>query len=126
MNAESTTSVETDADATLTAAIERIKRLTTEADLGGGEAEKPRPVKPQAAPEPITDAFIPTEPTSFHAADLSDSEVETLVLKFLLARGDAAGREIAEQVKLPFRAGPRVAARHEERSSWSGTAGRPR
>ena len=28
--------------------------------------------------------------------------VESLVLKFLLARGDATGREIADQIKLPF------------------------
>jgi len=46
--------------------------------------------------------FFPQEPTSFREAKLADSEVESLVLKFLLARGDAAGRDIATQVKLPF------------------------
>ncbi len=46
--------------------------------------------------------FIPVEPASFRNADLSDSEVESLILKYLLARGDATGREIADQVKLPF------------------------
>ena len=45
---------------------------------------------------------MPIEPDSFRAAGLTDSEVEALILKFLLARGDAAGRDIAEQVKLPF------------------------
>ena len=44
----------------------------------------------------------PIEPASFRAAGLTDSEVEALSLKFLLARGDAAGREIADQIKLPF------------------------
>jgi predicted ATPase with chaperone activity len=46
--------------------------------------------------------FIPREPASFQKAGLADSESEALVLKFLLARGDATGREIADQVKLPF------------------------
>jgi hypothetical protein len=46
--------------------------------------------------------FIPLEPISFQEAKLSESEVESLILKFLLSRGDAAGREIADQVKLPF------------------------
>ncbi len=49
-----------------------------------------------------TNAFFPTEPTSFREAKVPESEVEALILKFLLARGDAAGRECAEQVKLPF------------------------
>lgn len=53
-----------------------------------------------AACEP--ERFVPIEPKSFRAAGLTDSEVEALVLKFLLARGDASGREIAKQVKLPF------------------------
>ena len=48
------------------------------------------------------DAFTPIEPASFHAAGLTDCEVEALALKYLLARGDAAGREIADQLKLPF------------------------
>ena len=46
--------------------------------------------------------FFPQEPASFREAKIADSEVEALVLKFLLARGDAAGRDIASQIKLPF------------------------
>ncbi len=46
--------------------------------------------------------FFPLEPTSFRDAKLADSEVESLILKYLLARGDATGRDIAEQIKLPF------------------------
>ncbi len=52
--------------------------------------------------EPVADGFAPAEPTSFLGAGLSDSEVEALVLKFLLAQGDASGRDIADQVALPF------------------------
>ena len=33
---------------------------------------------------------------------LTDSEVESLVMKYLLVKGDAPGRGMAEQVKLPF------------------------
>ncbi|MBN2022512.1 MAG: AAA family ATPase [Pirellulales bacterium] len=33
---------------------------------------------------------------------MTDTEVESLALKFLLARGDVAGRDVAEQVKMPF------------------------
>ena len=52
---------------------------------------------------PVSDEeFFPLEPASFREAKIADSEVEALVLKFLLARGDAAGRDIASQIKLPF------------------------
>ncbi|MEX0939023.1 MAG: AAA family ATPase [Pirellulales bacterium] len=47
--------------------------------------------------------FIPLEPDSFEQAGLTDSEVEALCTKFLLARGEASGRGVAEQVALPFR-----------------------
>ncbi len=46
--------------------------------------------------------FVPMEPRSLEEAKLTESEVEALILKFLLARGEASGRQIADQVKLPF------------------------
>jgi predicted ATPase with chaperone activity len=46
--------------------------------------------------------FVPAEPTSLESAGLSKSDVEALVLKYLLNVGAASGRQIAEQVKLPF------------------------
>jgi len=49
-----------------------------------------------------TDPFLPQEPRSFREAGLNDSLVESLALKFLMARGDATGREVADQLKLPF------------------------
>jgi hypothetical protein len=85
-----------DSEAMVVAAIERIKQLTTPSD--GGDVN---PASPPLVLQPV-DGFVPVEPASFPAADLTDSEVEALVLKYLLARGDATGREIAEQVKLPF------------------------
>ena len=51
---------------------------------------------------PEVNGFFPEEPESFRQAGLTDSEVEALVLKYLLARGEAVGRDIADQVKLPF------------------------
>lgn len=46
--------------------------------------------------------FVPLEPTSLAAAGISDSVVEELVMRFLLNRGEALGRQVATQVKLPF------------------------
>ncbi|QDU95967.1 ATP-binding protein [Lignipirellula cremea] len=107
-------------EARLDSLLERINRLTS----AGGEQGVNAPTAPLAgtpavhsglaptAPMPahpsppastaIPDSFVPAEPTSFRAAGLSDSDVEMLVMKYLLARGDASGREIADQVKLPF------------------------
>ena len=86
-----------DADAVLTAALDRIKRMTTPAGTAGTP-----PAAPSDEDAPADEGFVPVEPASFHAAGLADSEVEALILKFLMARGDAAGRDIAEQARLPF------------------------
>jgi DNA-binding PadR family transcriptional regulator len=48
------------------------------------------------------DEFVPCEPATLDHAGLSEAEVESLVLKYLLARGSSCGRDIADQVKLPF------------------------
>jgi len=63
------------------------ERAVPRSDADGGEAIEP---------------FYPPEPRSFEEAKLSETEVEALILKFLLARGEATGRQIADQVKLPF------------------------
>jgi len=47
--------------------------------------------------------FVPMEPATFADAGITDTEVETLILKFLLNRGAASGRETADQVRLPFK-----------------------
>lgn len=78
------------------------------------EASAPHVASPAAEPaavvpptgEPAAElngsGFVPVEPASLDAAGLTESTVESLVLKFLLARGDASGRAIADQLKLPF------------------------
>jgi hypothetical protein len=47
-------------------------------------------------------AFVPHEPASFLEAELTESEVEALILKFLQSHGETTGRSAAEQVRLPF------------------------
>jgi len=46
--------------------------------------------------------FHPPEPASLAAAGLAEVLVEELLLKSLLGRGDASGRQLADQVQLPF------------------------
>ncbi len=65
------------------------------------------PVKASASsknPEGIQDdcGFIPMDPPSIRDAGLTDSEVEALLLKYLLSRGDSSGRDMADQVRMPF------------------------
>ena len=57
------------------------------------------PVASQDRDEP----FIPAAPKSLEEAGLSEALVEELLMRFLLARGEATGRAIADQLQLPFR-----------------------
>jgi predicted ATPase with chaperone activity len=54
--------------------------------------------------EPTDDGetFRPRIPESLRQAGLTSEEIEKLVMKFLLQRGSATGREICSQVRLPF------------------------
>ena len=61
------------------------------------------PAAPDAPAEPdLEDAFVPIEPESLRQAGLTDTEVEALILKYLMAKGDASGHEVADQIRLPF------------------------
>jgi DNA-binding PadR family transcriptional regulator len=90
-------------EAKLTEMVARINQLATpttkpeEANTPDGRTAPPPVGDPQQA-----DEFVPMEPASIRSAGLTDSEVEALALKFLLARGDMSGRDIADYVKLPF------------------------
>lgn len=46
--------------------------------------------------------YFPPEPGSIDATGLSGEDIERLILKFLLARGTAIGRRVAQQLCLPF------------------------
>jgi hypothetical protein len=89
-------------DKQLNAILERIKEMTTSCQ----NISPPPPSQgtPPALTKPASseNTFFPKEPESFVDAELTESSVEALILKFLLAHGDVIGRDIAEQVKLPF------------------------
>ncbi len=99
-------------DAKLDQLLGRIAQLTgNEAppksapsiNAAGAEA-KLAPVEATLVAEKLNEAadFVPVEPRNFRQAQVNETVVESLILKFLMSTGDAAGREIAEQVKLPF------------------------
>lgn len=46
--------------------------------------------------------YFPPEPTTIEATNLSGEDIERLILKYLLARGTAVGRRVAQQLCLPF------------------------
>ena len=55
-----------------------------------------------SAPGQVEEAFHPPEPQSLADTGLTTEEVEKLILKYLLARGSAIGRKVAQQVCVPF------------------------
>jgi DNA-binding PadR family transcriptional regulator len=57
---------------------------------------------PAASSYSGSDEFIPLDPSSIREAGLTDSECESLLMKYLLSRGDCSGRDMADQIKLPF------------------------
>ncbi len=101
--------------------MSRINRLTASGDSGAGmpasvpsavveePPEPPQDSEEALLSESVVDArdghgdWFPTEPDDFRKAGLSDSEVEDLLLKCLNAQSEASGRDLSDQVKLPFR-----------------------
>ena len=81
--------------------LERLlKRITTLTSQPGGAGEGPA-APPAHGKTPNT--FVPVEPQSFREAQVTESQIEALVLKYMLSRGNSTGRECADQVKLPFK-----------------------
>jgi len=76
-----------------------VARAATPAAVLGATGTPTPAVASQRAPG---DEYIPQEPTTVRDAGLTDSEVEALILKYLLSRGDCTGRDAADQIKLPF------------------------
>ena len=94
-------------DERLNSLLMRIRNLTGAVSSVEGGNSKPTAevaAEPDAGETKPSNGveWTPTEPASIRDAGLTDSEVESLSLKYLLMRGEATGREIAEQVKLPF------------------------
>lgn len=53
-------------------------------------------------PESESGGFVPHEPSSIAETGFSSDSVEKIAIKFLLARGSASGREIAQQLGMSF------------------------
>lgn len=87
---------ESDDDRKLNALLNRINNLADPAEQNQSQDSEEEPS------EEDDNKFVPVEPESLHDAKLTESEVEALTLKYLLAVGDASGRDIADQVCLPF------------------------
>ena len=87
-----------EANAKSGALFDRIRSLM--AGASGAISPAAAATADREPPQPC--GFLPQEPDSFRAAELNDSLVESLAVKHLLARGDSTGREVADQLKLPF------------------------
>lgn len=88
-------------DPALDQLLQRIERLTGRKIVNRGKTANAA-AEDRSQSTPPEDAFVPLVKGSLKEMGLTHSEVEGLVLKFLLARGDVYGRDIAEQLKLPF------------------------
>ena len=75
--------------------------------------KKPSLVQPSAGAKPPAgpigfkpsrdEPWRPVEPTTLDETGIKDSTLEAIVYRFLLNAGEAEGRRIADQVRLPFR-----------------------
>ncbi|GIW92037.1 MAG: hypothetical protein KatS3mg110_0078 [Pirellulaceae bacterium] len=90
------------ADSELDRLLERIERLAGKSLRQPQVAGAPSATRTPARAAPDEKLFVPRVKGSLREMGLTESDVESLVLKYLLARGDAYGREIAQQIKLPF------------------------
>ncbi|HEY1784593.1 MAG TPA: AAA family ATPase [Pirellulales bacterium] len=69
--------------------------------IKGIAQQSSEPVSPSDPPSPAAE-FLPLEPTSLADTRLTQGEIESLLIKLLAARSDATGRQISDQLKLPF------------------------
>lgn len=79
---------------------ESVVRERREAVPSNGRKAASPPGRP---PTPtLDDPWVPLEPRSFREAGITDTQVESLILKYLLNVGSATGREVSDQVRLPL------------------------
>lgn len=82
---------------------EDTARAPSIADVKNYMAESQGPAGPtHKHPDLPREPFLPRSPTSFQDAKISPAFLEEIVLKYLLSRGEASGREISQQTCLPF------------------------
>ncbi|GIW87996.1 MAG: hypothetical protein KatS3mg108_2320 [Isosphaeraceae bacterium] len=83
------------------------------------------PTQPAAAAGAVGPApYRPQPATSFESAGLSPVQVEALVLKYLLGVGSASGRQIADELGMPFAPFPEFLRhlRNQQAVTFSNTA----
>lgn len=86
--------------------LNRIQKLASDGEAPAGSASTAGAAgdaveSPAAAGDKAV--WYPDEPSSFMAGGLSGTEVENLLLKYLNARAESSGRDLADHVRLPFR-----------------------
>ena len=95
-------------------ALQRINRLANQGPTPtvtpARQSATPISIKEVSNANPLlkvthnhSEPIIPLEPPSLEAAGISGQLVEEIIMRFLLNRGEASGRAIADQIKLPFR-----------------------
>lgn len=69
------------------------------------------PVRREEAKAEAADAFWPKEPATLGESKVSESMIEELVIKFLMAKGEASIREVSNQVGMAFSIVERIIVR---------------
>lgn len=82
---------------------EKLDELLCRINLLTGQPASDKKKSEGPAPAAGHRPFLPLEPGTFQEAQLNESEVEALILKYLLAASSAAGRAVADQVTIPFK-----------------------
>ena len=99
-------------------ALERINRLASQAPTPN--TSRPAPAPAHSANSSIlkevsnanphlkvthnpSEPIIPLEPATLEQTGLNGQIIEEIVMRFLLNRGEAPGRVISEQIRLPYR-----------------------
>ncbi|MEW4566014.1 AAA family ATPase [Bremerella sp. JC770] len=105
---EEETQMQASSDKSLEEMISRINSMTSQgSDDEGAFAEAHRSQEDASQPaghlqEDGDMPFYPREPETLREANLTSTDVEALCLKYLLTAGEASGREIGNQLSIPF------------------------
>jgi hypothetical protein len=102
MSTLSNTDVSSSPDAKLESLLQRINGLVESPRAEPSNKGSAPTAAPAALRKEATTEFVPQAPRSFPEAGIAESSVEEIVCKYLLSKGEATGRDISEQVKLPF------------------------
>lgn len=107
-------SIPSSADRVIDDVLARIQRLTVndpKTQPGDSTPVLVDPAKPKTEPQKIWyvetgnkhEPFVPQEPKTLEDAGVSESIVEEIVVRCLFNRSEMTGKQIAWQLKLPFR-----------------------